>query len=374
MSDTASGNDWELVSEGLSSHPSSASSSSDAGADGAVERGAEGGGEEGAHDGIGTVDSGVGSGYFLCNPSTPSLPLEFLGVGEVEQFDVMKPTGVPSEAPSDDSFTVEDAKRKQVEELDFSRGILMPDSCTTQLHELSKLDWMEPRPPGNQLLEFEGSELGSTSNPDVFAPEIKARMERELHQVGPLLGSCMSAPSSPTIVSRDNSFRLSLSDEMVGRVIGGDDTSQRGCSIEVEPDTLAAVEHEMLLAHSAFISPDSVADMNKIGVSSKESSASALEDEHAVETWWNKPVHGRQASTYWSFALAAAVMGLVILGHRWQYERRQNHQLRLRLIAKEEKIGQLVLQLARLKEALSGRRRVPVLRSGSYLNDSFDRY
>lgn len=77
-------------------------------------------------------------------------------------------------------------------------------------------------------------------------------------------------------------------------------------------------------------------DMNKIGVSSKESSASALEDEHAVETWWNKPVHGRQASTYWSFALAAAVMGLVILGHRWQYERRQNHQLRLRLIAKEE--------------------------------------
>lgn len=111
----------------------------------------------GVDAGIGTVDSGVGSGYFLCNPSTPSLPLEFLGVGEVEQFDVMKPTGVPSEAPSDDSFTVEDAKRKQVEELDFSRGILMPDSCTTQLHELSKLDWMEPRPPGrfnHHHLEF----------------------------------------------------------------------------------------------------------------------------------------------------------------------------------------------------------------------------
>lgn len=33
---------------------------------------------------------------------------------------------------------------KQVEEIDFSRGILVSESC----HELSKLDWMEPRSPG----------------------------------------------------------------------------------------------------------------------------------------------------------------------------------------------------------------------------------
>jgi hypothetical protein len=43
-------------------------------------------------------------------------------------------------------------------------------------------------------------------------------------------------------------------------------------------------------------------------------------------------------------------------------------------VLKLQKIGQLILQLARMKEALSGRRRVPVLRSNSYLNDSFDRY
>jgi hypothetical protein len=76
----------------------------------------------------------------------------------------------------------------------------------------------------------------------------------------------------------------------------------------------------------------------------KMGSASDLGNERASETWWNKQgVYGRQASTYWSIALAAAVMGLVILGHRWQYERRQNHQLRLRLCAKEEVIDHICL-------------------------------
>jgi hypothetical protein len=117
---------------------------------------------------------------------------------------------------------------------------------------------------GHQLLEYE---LGSTSNPDAYAPEIKAGLEPDSQQVGPLLGSCMSAPSSPSIVSRDNSFRLNLSDEMVGEVLGGTATSQRGLSMEVEPDTLASVEHEMLLAHSAFISPDSVAGESSVRVS-----------------------------------------------------------------------------------------------------------
>uniref|UniRef100_A0A7I4EKW1 DUF6821 domain-containing protein n=1 Tax=Physcomitrium patens TaxID=3218 RepID=A0A7I4EKW1_PHYPA len=365
MSDTSSGNDWELVTGVISSHPSLDSTSNDAG----VEGGAEGG-----PDGVtGTVDSGVGSGYFLCNPTSPTKRMGFPSCGGIERFDEMKPTGmVSTAAPVEDSYPVKDVKNKQVEDLDFSSSILMSDSCNAQLHDLSKLDWMEPLPPGTEhrLLEHEGSELGSTSNPDSFSSKIKATLERESRQVGPLLGSCMSAPSSPIIVSRDNSFRRSLSDDIVGEAIGGDATSQRPCLTAVEADTLSSVEHEILLAHSALISPDSDA-----GVSREEGSTSSLQDECASETWWSKQVYGRQASTYWSLALAAAVMGLFIIGHRWQYKRRQNQQLRLRLIAKDEKIGQLILQLARLKEALSGRRRVPVLRSGSYLGlGSFNCY
>jgi len=44
----------------------------------------------------------------------------------------------------------------------------------------------------------------------------------------------------------------------------------------------------------------------------------------------------QQATALWSIALAAAVMGLVILGHQWQHEHCQNQQLQLQLCSKDE--------------------------------------
>ncbi|KZV29694.1 hypothetical protein F511_05788 [Dorcoceras hygrometricum] len=46
------------------------------------------------------------------------------------------------------------------------------------------------------------------------------------------------------------------------------------------------------------------------------------------ETWWRRRAfslyaHAKEANTYWSICIAAAVMGLVIIGHRWQQERWQ---------------------------------------------------
>ncbi|CAM6043682.1 unnamed protein product [Sphagnum compactum] len=92
--------------------------------------------------------------------------------------------------------------------------------------------------------------------------------------------------------------------------------------------------------------------------------------EHTCEAWWKRRgillcVQAQQATTLWSLALAAAVMGLVILGHQWQQERYQNQQLQLQLCSKDEKISHLTFQLAHLKEAVLGHRRVPVLRSSS---------
>ncbi|CAK9269167.1 unnamed protein product [Sphagnum jensenii] len=92
--------------------------------------------------------------------------------------------------------------------------------------------------------------------------------------------------------------------------------------------------------------------------------------EHTCEAWWKRRgvllcVQAQQATTLWSLALAAAVMGLVILGHQWQQEWYQNQQLQLQLCSKDEKISHLTFQLAHLKEAMLGHRRVPVLRSSS---------
>lgn len=93
----------------------------------------------------GTVDSNVGSGYFRCTPTYTSHPPDSLSSGGTEQFSMIKSIGVTPPALREDvTYAVEDIPSEQVEEIVFSRGILMSEGCI----ELSKLDWMEPRSPG----------------------------------------------------------------------------------------------------------------------------------------------------------------------------------------------------------------------------------
>jgi len=95
-----------------------------------------------------------------------------------------------------------------------------------------------------------------------------------------------------------------------------------------------------------FEFPDSDADMQNVELEKKKSSATLQGDgcyeQHTCETWW-KQCRGilwcrqaQQATALWSIALAAAVMGLVILGHQWQHEHCQNQQLQLQLYSKDE--------------------------------------
>lgn len=54
---------------------------------------------------------------------------------------------------------------------------------------------------------------------------------------------------------------------------------------------------------------------------------------HPCEAWWKRQVaslcaHAKEASTFWSLCVAAAVMGLVILGQQWQQERWQVRHLK----------------------------------------------
>lgn len=51
-------------------------------------------------------------------------------------------------------------------------------------------------------------------------------------------------------------------------------------------------------------------------------------DDLPCEAWWKRPAvslyaQAKEANTFWSIFIAAAVVGLVIIGHRWQKERWQ---------------------------------------------------
>ncbi|KAJ6390815.1 hypothetical protein OIU77_024931 [Salix suchowensis] len=68
--------------------------------------------------------------------------------------------------------------------------------------------------------------------------------------------------------------------------------------------------------------------------------------------------HAKEANTFWSIFVAAAVMGIVILGQRWQQERWQ-------VIINNERSGRILGPITRLKDVIVGGHR-----RGSFIRGS----
>ncbi|XP_062154829.1 ATG8-interacting protein 1 [Alnus glutinosa] len=91
--------------------------------------------------------------------------------------------------------------------------------------------------------------------------------------------------------------------------------------------------------------------------------------------WWKRRAaslyaHAKEANTFWSIFIAAAVMGLVLLGQRWQQERWQALQLKWQISINHERTGRMLGPISRLKDVIvGGHRRGSVIR-GSSLSES----
>ncbi|KAL1537936.1 ATG8-interacting protein 1-like isoform X1 [Salvia divinorum] len=89
------------------------------------------------------------------------------------------------------------------------------------------------------------------------------------------------------------------------------------------------------------------------------------------EAWWKRQAfsiyaHAKEANTVWSIFLAAAVMGLVIIGHQWQHERWQVLRLRWQFDINDERMRRLLAPISRLKEmAIGGHRRGSLVRGST---------
>ncbi|KAK9279584.1 hypothetical protein L1049_013263 [Liquidambar formosana] len=93
------------------------------------------------------------------------------------------------------------------------------------------------------------------------------------------------------------------------------------------------------------------------------------------EAWWKRRAaklysHAKEANTFWSIFIAAAVMGLVIIGQRWQQERWQVLQLKWQFSVKDERMGRMLGPIYRFKDVIVGgsHRRGSFIR-GSASND-----
>jgi hypothetical protein len=90
-------------------------------------------------------------------------------------------------------------------------------------------------------------------------------------------------------------------------------------------------------------------------------------DEMKNVVWWKVPFEVMKyclfkVSPVWTISMAAALMGIVILGRRLQKMKRKAHSLELKLAIDDKKVSQFMSRAARLNEAFSVVRRVPMVR------------
>ncbi|KAJ9167265.1 hypothetical protein P3X46_021929 [Hevea brasiliensis] len=91
------------------------------------------------------------------------------------------------------------------------------------------------------------------------------------------------------------------------------------------------------------------------------------DEETRKKVWWKVPFELLKycvfrISPVWSFSMAAAVMGFVILGRRLYKMKRKTRGLPLKVTVDDKKVSQFTSRAARLNEAFSVVRRVPIVR------------
>ncbi|KAL1213600.1 ATG8-interacting protein 2 [Cardamine amara subsp. amara] len=112
-------------------------------------------------------------------------------------------------------------------------------------------------------------------------------------------------------------------------------------------------------------------------VTPSDVSSDVKDEKHQVadvppcEAWWKRSAtslisQAKETNTVWSIFIAAAVMGIVILGQHWQQERWQILQLKWESSIANEKAGRLMGPITRLKQAfVGGQRRDSFIRVNS---------
>ncbi|XP_072977003.1 ATG8-interacting protein 1-like [Typha angustifolia] len=115
-----------------------------------------------------------------------------------------------------------------------------------------------------------------------------------------------------------------------------------------------------------YASPDSPVDSIDASVP-KEDDGNESSD-LPCEAWWKRQAvilynNAKEANTFWSVFVAAALVGIVVLGKRWQRERLHLQQIKLQFDVNNEKVSFMMGPFSRFKSILiAGNQRTPLIR------------
>ncbi|KAI8005025.1 hypothetical protein LOK49_LG08G01858 [Camellia lanceoleosa] len=95
--------------------------------------------------------------------------------------------------------------------------------------------------------------------------------------------------------------------------------------------------------------------------------SSGGEEEKRSVVWWKLPFEffkycAFKVNPVWTFSVAAAVIGVVVLGRQLLKMKKKNQSLQLKVTMDDKKVSQFMTRAARLNEAFSVMKQVPVIR------------
>ncbi|CDP08797.1 unnamed protein product [Coffea canephora] len=143
-------------------------------------------------------------------------------------------------------------------------------------------------------------------------------------------------------------------------------------------ETFSSFHSERMIGRAANVDEDTeITEIEEPYDHGLDSDLSKPTDEEYDESdlpcgaWWKRRAasfyaHAKEANTFWSVFIAAAVMGLVILGQQWQQERWQVLQLKWQFSISNERMSRVMGSLARFKDVIvGGQRRGSLIRAST---------
>ncbi|KAI3962006.1 hypothetical protein MKW92_041604 [Papaver armeniacum] len=122
--------------------------------------------------------------------------------------------------------------------------------------------------------------------------------------------------------------------------------------------------HDVEASLSASTISESTTVMSEPGAAAKLDSSSKISESHnppeedihglPCQAWWKKCAtswysQAKDANALWSVVVAAALMGFVVIGHRWQRESSQGRQLKWHFSISDEGLEEILCPLSKAK-------------------------
>ncbi|XP_073126468.1 ATG8-interacting protein 1-like [Henckelia pumila] len=258
----------------------------------------------------------------------------------------------PKQSPLDDSqSTLDGDDAAETSNPMFMSGhFVFPRSQNENLQEKSEHEE-----------EYSGKGGFDDANERMVNQEVKPDSKLEEHLIDEGLIPDES-PRTPNVDEKDDEMFFNFADDAPPSLLGKEQSVQSAVKFDLHDSKSTSPRNEEC---SGISEPsESLGDAEKANLSNVQQHDKEVEDNSEptnlpCEAWWKRHAaslydHAKNKSPFWSIFVAAAVMGLVILGHRWQRDRQQALLPKSQLVIDDEGTGWILGPVSRLK-ALGGK-------------------